>query len=327
MPENITIDKIILQKNLFLNVNLTYFCQVCNNLAEDIKKNGLKEPLKVVKRHDTYLIADGNHRFFALLILGWKEIPCEIIEDALKREVVLITGGTQGIGKGIAMAFAKQGAIIILNYHSNDEEARKAQEEIYFATKNHVEIFKADVVNEEQVERMINTIKEWFGQIDVLVNNAGIFRDAVSWKMEKEVWDSVLATNLTGAFLCTKHVLPLMREKGFGRIINVSSVVGEIGVFGASNYAASKAGLIGFTKAVSKEVAIKGITVNCIALGYINAGMNLRLPEETREKIREIIPMKRFGTVEEVADTVIFLASENASYITGQVININGGLF
>jgi 3-oxoacyl-[acyl-carrier protein] reductase len=241
--------------------------------------------------------------------------------------VVLITGGTQGIGKGIAMAFARQGATIILNYHSNDEEARKAQEEIYRATSIHVEIYKADITDEIQVEKMIATIKEWFGQIDVLVNNAGIFKDAVSWKMDKSDWDSVLATNLTGAFLCTKHVLPLMREKGFGRIINVSSVVGQMGVFGTSNYAASKAGLIGFTKTVAKEVAIKGITVNCIALGYINAGMSLRLSEELRAKILETIPMKRFGTVEEVAETVMFLSSNGANYITGEVININGGLY
>jgi len=242
-------------------------------------------------------------------------------------KVVLITGGTQGIGKGIAMAFAKRGVSIVLNYHSNDEEAQKAREEIYNATKIHVELYKADISNEEQVKKMIITIKEWFGQIDVLVNNAGIFKDAVSWKMDKETWDSVLATNLTGTFLCTKYVLPLMRERGFGRIINVSSIVGQTGVFGASNYAASKAGLIGFTKSVAKEVAIKGITVNCIALGYINAGMNLRLPDDMRDKIKEFIPMKRFGTVEEVAETVIFLSSKFASYITGEVININGGLY
>lgn len=245
----------------------------------------------------------------------------------MEKTVVLITGGTQGIGKGIAIAFAKQGVTIVLNYHSNDEEAQKAREEIYNATKIHVELFKADVANEEQVNNMIETIKVWFGQIDILVNNAGIFKDAVSWKMDKETWDSVLAINLTGAFLCTKHVLPLMRERGFGRIINISSVVGQVGVFGASNYVASKAGLIGFTKAVAKEVVLKGITVNCIALGYINTGMNLRLSEEARAKILETIPMKRFGTVEEVAETVTFLSSKSASYITGEVININGGLY
>jgi 3-oxoacyl-[acyl-carrier protein] reductase len=241
--------------------------------------------------------------------------------------VVLITGGTQGIGKAIGMAFAKQQAIVILNYHSNDEEAQKAVNEIYAATRTHVETYKADVSNEKEVTTMIHQIITWFGQIDVLVNNAGINKDAVSWKMEKEDWDSVLATNLTGAYLCTKYVLPHMRERGFGRIINISSVVGQTGVFGASNYAASKAGLIGFTKAIAREVAIKGITVNCVALGYIDAGMNLRLSIELREKIRVQIPMQRFGTVEEVAETIIFISSKSASYITGQVIAVNGGVY
>lgn len=242
-------------------------------------------------------------------------------------EVCLITGGTQGIGKAIGMAFVKQGTWVILNYHSNDEEAKKTKDEIFNATNIHMEIYKADITNEEQVKEMIDSINKRFGKISILINNAGIFKDAVSWKMDKETWDSVLATNLTGAFLCTKYVLPIMREQGFGRIINISSVVGQTGVFGASNYAASKAGLIGFTKAVAREVAMKGITVNCIALGYIGAGMNLRLPEEMREQIRETIPMKRFGTVEEIADTVIFLSSKGAGYITGQVISVNGGVY
>lgn len=241
-------------------------------------------------------------------------------------KVVLITGGTQGIGKAIGMAFAKQDTVVILNYHSNEEEAQKTVNEIYDATNNHVVAYKADVVNEGQVSQMINKIISWFGQIDILVNNAGIFKDAVSWKMDKETWDSVLATNLTGTFLCTKHVLPIMREQKFGRIINVSSIVGQTGVFGASNYAASKAGLIGFTKAIAKEVALKGITINCVALGYIEAGMNLRLSEQLREQIRDTIPMKRFGTPKEVSEVILFLCSKEASYITGQVIGINGGL-
>jgi len=241
--------------------------------------------------------------------------------------VVLITGGTQGIGKAIGMAFAKQGAKVILNYHSNDEEAHKAVFEIYSETKITPCTCKADIADEKQVKKMVDEIILEYGHIDILVNNAGIFKDAVSWKMGKDVWDSVLNTNLTGAFLCTKHVLPLMREKGYGRIINVSSVVGQTGVFGASNYAASKAGLIGFTKAVAKEVATKGITVNCISLGYIDAGMNLRLSEELRNQIKESIPMKRFGKVEEVAEAVLFLCSNGAGYITGQVIGINGGCY
>jgi len=238
--------------------------------------------------------------------------------------IVLITGGTQGIGKEIARAFIRQDATVILNYHSNDREMLKTIEEFSGAK---IMVIKADITKEGEVIDMISEIIEQFGTIDILINNAGIFKDAVSWKMDKKDWDAVLATNLTGAFLCTKHVLPIMREKGFGRIINISSVVGQVGIFGASNYTASKAGLIGFTKAIAKEVAIKGITVNCVALGYIEAGMNLRLPEELRAKIREEIPMKRFGKPEEVADTIIFLCSQSASYITGQVIGINGGCY
>lgn len=239
--------------------------------------------------------------------------------------VVLITGGTQGIGKAIAMAFAKQGATIILNYHSNDLEAQKAVNEIYTETKIHVEAIKADVADEIQVKQMINTILDWFGQIDILINNAGIFKDGVSWKLPKEDWDSVLTTNLTGTYLCTKHVLPYMRGRGFGRIINISSVVGQTGVFGASNYAASKAGIIGFTKAVAREVANKGITVNCVALGYIDIGMSKRIPKEFMDKIIAQIPIGRLGTAKEVTDTIIFLSE--ATYITGQVIAVNGGYY
>jgi 3-oxoacyl-[acyl-carrier protein] reductase len=241
--------------------------------------------------------------------------------------VVLITGGTQGIGKAIGMAFAKQGATVILNYHFNEEEAQKAVEEIYTITHANICAYKADVANETQVNKMINQLISQFGQIDILINNAGILKDAVSWKMEKEDWDSVLATNLTGAFLCTKHVLPYMREKGFGRIINISSFIGQTGVFGSSNYTASKAGLIGFTKAIAREVAVKGITVNCLALGYIDAGMLLKFSDEMRKKLKTLIPMQRFGTVEEVAETIIFISSKSASYITGQIIAVNGGVY
>lgn len=243
--------------------------------------------------------------------------------------IVLITGGTQGIGKAIARAFIiKHNATIILNYHLNDGEMLKTIEEFnqeFPHTK--IMVYKADITREREVIAMISEIVKQYGTIDVLINNAGIFKDAISWKMRKCDWNIVLATNLTGAFLCTKHVLPIMRRKECGRIINISSVVGQTGVFGASNYAASKAGLIGFTKAIAKEVAIKGITVNCVALGYIEVGMNLRLQEELRTKIQEEIPMKRFGKPEEVADVVVFLCSQSASYITGQVIGVNGGCY
>jgi len=244
----------------------------------------------------------------------------------LKDKVCIVTGGSRGIGKGIATAFAKEGAKIIINYRSKRDVARETRNEIrQYCTE--VEIVKADVSKEEEVVEMVKKTKDRFGTIDILVNNAGTYEDRVIWKMDKNIWDEVISTNLTGVFLCTKHVVPLMREKGWGRIINISSVVGQIGTFGASNYAASKSGLFGFTKAVAKEVANKNITVNCVALGYIEAGMNLRLPEEIRQKVLQEIPMKRFGKVEEVAGPVVFLCTDEAAYITGQIIQINGGFY
>jgi len=244
----------------------------------------------------------------------------------LKDKVCIVTGGSRGIGKGIATAFAKEGAKIIINYRSKRDVARETCNEIrQYCTE--VEIVKADVSKEEEVVEMVKKTKDRFGTIDILVNNAGVYEDRVIWKMDKNIWDEVISTNLTGVFLCTKHVVPLMREKGWGRIINISSVVGQIGTFGASNYAASKSGLFGFTKAVAKEVANKNITVNCVALGYIEAGMNLRLPEEIRQKVLQEIPMKRFGKVEEVAGPVVFLCTDEAAYITGQIIQINGGFY
>jgi 3-oxoacyl-[acyl-carrier protein] reductase len=245
----------------------------------------------------------------------------------LKDKVCVVTGSSRGIGKGIATAFAKEGAKILINYRSQEEAAKETANEIIAKYHADVEIVKADVSKEEEVVEMVEKAKERFGTIDILVNNAGVFKDSVIWKMDKSFWDEVISTNLTGVFLCTKHVIPMMREKGWGRIVNISSVVGQIGTFGASNYAASKSSIFGFTKAVAKEVANKNITANCIALGYIEAGMNTRLPEEIRQKILQDIPMKRFGRVEEVAGSVVFLCTEEAAYITGQVIHINGGYY
>ena len=245
----------------------------------------------------------------------------------LKDKVCIVTGSSRGIGKGIATAFAREGANIVINYCSQEDAARETFNEIVQKYRTDVEIVKADVSKEEEVVEMVKKAKERFGTIDILVNNAGIHKDSVVWKMDKNTWNEVISTNLTGVFLCTKHVVPVMREKGWGRIINISSVLGLIGTFGASNYVASKSGLFGFTKAVAEEVANKNITVNCITLGYIEAGMNIRLPEEIRQKILQGIPMKRFGKVEEVAGTVVFLCTEEAAYITGQIININGGYY
>lgn len=245
----------------------------------------------------------------------------------LKDKVCLVTGSSRGIGKGIALAFAEEGAKVVVNYRTQEDAAKKTASEIVERFHADVEIVKADVSNEADVVKMIRKTRERFGTLDILVNNAGVFRDSVVWNMEKSFWDDVISTNLTGVFLCTKHAISLMREKEWGRIVNISSVVGQIGTFGASNYAASKAGVFGLTKAAAKEVAKKNITVNCIALGYIEAGMNTRLPEELRQKILQDIPMKRFGKIEEVANSVVFLCTEEAAYITGQVIHVNGGYY
>jgi NAD(P)-dependent dehydrogenase (short-subunit alcohol dehydrogenase family) len=249
----------------------------------------------------------------------------------LKDKVCLVTGSSRGIGKAIALALAHEGAKIAVAYHTQKSDAMETINEITGVShtrraRAHV-LIGADVSKEEEVNRMIRETKKAFGTIDILVNNAGIHRDSISWKMDKKIWKEVLATNLTGPFLCTKHVLPIMRKRGWGRIINISSVIGETGLAGASNYAASKAGLVGFTKAVAKEVADKNITVNCVAYGYINAGMNLRLPEENRQKVLQNILLKRFGTLEEATGPVVFLCTDAASYITGQTIHVNGGYY
>lgn len=245
----------------------------------------------------------------------------------MKNKVVLITGGTRGLGKWYAHAFAKEGAMLSLVYKSDENIAVETKKEITEKYGQIVEIYRGNVEDENDVMNIVKQSVDKFGKIDILINNAGIFKDSISWKMDKKAWEDVIATNLTGTFLVTKHVLPIMRNNNWGRIVNISSVVGQIGVVGASNYSASKSGLFGFTKAVAREVANKNITVNCVALGYFEEGMNLRLSEELRAKILEQIPLKRFGKVEEASSLILFLCSEEAGYITGQVIHINGGIF
>ena len=185
---------------------------------------------------------------------------------------------------------------------------------------------QADVSDIGQVNEMVDTILSKLGRIDILINNAVIFSDALVRNMGKEVWERVLAVNLSGTFNCTRLVVGPMVTQGYGRIVNITSIVGQIGSAGASNYAAAKSGIIGFTKSVALEVATKGITVNAIALRYFDTGMGRQLPPKMQEEIVNRIPMKRFGEPREVTRTVMFLCSEDASYITGQVVNINGGL-
>ena len=186
---------------------------------------------------------------------------------------------------------------------------------------------KADVGNINDVEKMFDKIISVFGKIDVLINNAAIYEDSTVWKMSIDTWDKVIRNDLTSVFNCTKFATKYMRQQEYGRIISISSVVGQTGSFGTSNYSAAKAGIFGFTKTVAREVATKNITVNAVALGFIEIGMFIRLPDKIKRTILEHIPMRRWGRPKEVVDTILFLASEDASYITGQVINVNGGYY
>jgi len=244
----------------------------------------------------------------------------------LKGKVALITGSSRGIGNAIALAFAAEGADIMVNYLNSQDLAEATVEKIRSMGCNAIAI-QADVSQYSQAEHLIKNALDKYHTIDILVNCAGIHRDSTLGKMSVEIWNEVLVVNLTGTFNCTKAVIGSMRQRRNGRIINISSVVGQIGVIGASNYAAAKAGIFGFTKAVAKEVAHQGITVNALALGYFETGMLLRLPPNIQENILRQIPMGRFGRVEEATQAVLFLASDASSYITGQVIHVNGGFY
>jgi len=243
----------------------------------------------------------------------------------MKEKVVLITGASQGIGKAVALKFAVAGANVALNdLPSQEENLKKVKEEIE-KKGGRANYFLADVSKLEEVERMIEEIRKEFGRLDVLVNNAGICQDRTLAKMTKEEWQKVIDVNLTGVFNCTKSALPLIIQNQ-GNIINISSIVGERGNFGQTNYAAAKAGMIGFTKALSKEVGKLGVRVNAIAPGFIETPLTEKLPEELKATVKKLTSLGRFGKPEEVAELVLFLASEKAGFITGTVINIDGGL-
>jgi len=244
----------------------------------------------------------------------------------LSGRVALVTGGSRGIGRAISQALADAGAAVAINYQGSERAAREVAREIAEAG-GVAEIFQADVSQREAVQRMKKGVLARFGRVDLLVNNAGITRDRTFVRMDEEAWASVLSVNLNGVFYCTKAFLDGMLERGDGRIVHISSIVGQAGNFGQANYAAAKAALFGFTKTLAKELAARGITVNAVAPGFIDTEMVAAVPEEIRSKLVGQIPMGRFGTAGEVANAVAFLASNEASYITGQTINVNGGMY
>jgi 3-oxoacyl-[acyl-carrier protein] reductase len=241
-------------------------------------------------------------------------------------KVALVTGSSRGIGRAIALELAKRGFSVVINNDGNPQEGLEVMNEINKIGQQAIYI-QADVSDPDQVEEMIKKILNEFCRIDVLVNNAGVVMDKKLENMSIEQWNRVISVNLTGTFNCTKSVIKYMKEQGEGRIINIASVVGEIGNFGQSNYAASKGGVIAFTKTVAKEYAKDGILVNAIAPGFINTKILQNIPEKVMQKILDQIPLGRLGAPEEVAKLVCFLASNDANYITGQVININGGVY
>ena len=241
------------------------------------------------------------------------------------KPVALITGGSRGIGKEIAMKFAKEGYDVVINYVSSntDTEALKSE----FETLGAKTLFiKTDVTNFEDCENMVKTAIEEFGRIDVLVNNAGITKDNLLMRMKEEEFDKVISINLKGTFNVTKAVVPYMMKKREGRIVNISSVVGVSGNAGQSNYADSKAAIIGFTKSVARELASRNILSNAIAPGFIATDMTSVLNDSVKENINNQIPLKRMGSAEEVAEVVYFLGGKNNTYITGQVLNVDGGM-
>lgn len=243
----------------------------------------------------------------------------------LRDKVALITGASRGIGKAIAIYMAKAGADIIVNYSGSEAAAQATVEEIEALGRKAIKI-KANVANADEVAAMVKEAQDVFGRIDVLVNNAGITRDGLLMRMKDEDWDAVMDINLKGTYLMTKAVSRLMMKQKSGRIINLSSVVGVMGNAGQANYSASKAGVIGFTKSCAKELASRGITVNAIAPGFIHTDMTDVLPENVREAMVDQIPLGRMAEPKEVATVAVFLASNFASYVTGQVINVDGGM-
>ena len=243
----------------------------------------------------------------------------------LKGKCAVVTGAAKGIGKAIALKLASSGVNIVLNYRSSEDKAIETEKEILSLGVEVLRI-KGDISKPNDVENLIDSAKKKFGKIDIMVNNAGITKDTLLLRMKEEDFDSVINVNLKGVFNCLKAITPVMVKQKEGKIINLSSVVGLVGNAGQVNYAASKAGVIGMTKSLAKEIGSRGITVNAVAPGFIETDMTDVLGDRFKEEAKKSIPLKRLGKAEDVAEVVAFLASDSANYITGQVIHVDGGM-
>ncbi|MEI7027370.1 3-oxoacyl-[acyl-carrier-protein] reductase [Paenibacillus sp. y28] len=244
----------------------------------------------------------------------------------LQGKIALVTGASRGIGRAIAITLAEAGADVAINYAGNEKAAQEAADQIRSLGRRAL-VIKADVASSSEVEDMVKQVLDELGSIDILVNNAGITRDNLIMRMKEEEFDQVINTNLKGVFNCLKAVTRPMMKQRSGRIINISSVVGSLGNPGQANYVSAKAGVIGLTKASAKELASRGITVNCVAPGFIATDMTEQLAGETQEKLLGQIPLARLGHPEDIAKAVRFLASDDASYMTGQTIHVDGGMY
>lgn len=243
----------------------------------------------------------------------------------LDGKCALVTGASRGIGRAVALKLASEGAKVALNFAGNEVAAEAVKQEIEAAGGEAI-LVKANVADEAAVQEMVQKTTDAFGRIDILVNNAGITRDGLLARMKEEDWDAVLSTNLKGVFLTTKAVAKVMMKQRAGRIVNMASVVGITGNAGQVNYAAAKAGVIGFTKTIAKELASRGVTANAVAPGFIATDMTAVLSDKAKEAALTGIPLGRMGTPEDVSAAVLFLVSDQASYITGQVLNVDGGM-
>lgn len=243
----------------------------------------------------------------------------------LKDKIAVVTGGSRGIGSATAIKLAEQGADLVINYNSDQKSAQKTARKVRKLGRNAI-VIQANIANMKEAKKLINNTIQEYERIDILVNNAGITRDGFLLRMKEKDFDDVINVNLKGTFNCTKQAIKYMMKQKYGKIVNLSSVVGMMGNATQSNYAASKAGVVGFTKAVAREISKRGINVNAVAPGFIDTDMTEELPEKVKQEMLNNIPLNRFGEVEDVANVIMFLVSPLASYINGQTINIDGGM-